>query len=240
MSTRIDTQPRSIGSPADGKASVDAIQAEMTRRICFLDYPPGCELKEAELAREFGVSRTPIRDAISRIKHLGLIETRNGVGTVVIALTPAQIRQVYEMRLHLATLIGPLSLTSVSERSAAPMSKLLDTAITLQKDFDPRAYVDINDQLQNLIADMIGNDLLRSFWLQTYYQAASTWYRVATHLKAEAAESLVQELKEMTEALAQSDMTAVGYVQRIHIGYGYARIEKFLTSDFFVPKQSGK
>ena len=63
-------------------------------------------LKEAELATEFGVSRTPVRDALSRISHLGLVETRNGVGTVVVALTDTQIRHVYDMRLELAGLIG--------------------------------------------------------------------------------------------------------------------------------------
>ncbi len=41
--------------------------------------------------KSFGVSRTPVRDALSRISHLGLIETRNGVGTVVVALTETQI-----------------------------------------------------------------------------------------------------------------------------------------------------
>lgn len=214
--------------PVDAKHTVEAIQAEIIRRICFLDYPPGCQLKEAELAVEFGVSRTPVRDAISRIKHLGLVETRNGVGTVVIALSAEQIRQVYEMRQQLATLIGALSPRSVTDEDVARCSELLDAAIALQCNFDARRYIELNDRLQNLIADLIGNEVLKSFWLQAYYQAASTWYRVVARVEAEAARSLVQELTEMKEALGQGDIAAVGYLQRVQIGYGYRRIKTSL------------
>lgn len=57
-----------------------------------------------------------LRDAISRIKHLGLVETRNGVGTVVVALSNEEIHHLYEMRLQLATLIGAMSPRAVPRK----------------------------------------------------------------------------------------------------------------------------
>lgn len=215
----------------DGKTSVESIQDEVIRRICFLDYPPGSQLKEAELAREFGVSRTPVRDAISRIKHLGLVETRNGVGTVVTALPREQIEHVYEMRLQLATLIGTMSPQPITEHDLARVEELLNAAIALEHEFDARRYVELNDRLQILIADLIGNTLLRSFWRQAYFQAASTWYSVASMAGADAATSLVQELREIRTALGQGDIAAVGFIQRVQIGYGYQRIMRHLFSN---------
>ncbi|MCV0429946.1 MAG: GntR family transcriptional regulator [Roseibium sp.] len=220
---------RNTVDTSDGKTSVEAIQNEILRRICFLDYEPGIQLKEAELAVEFGVSRTPIRDAIGRIKHLGLVETRNGVGTVVVTLTPDQIRHVYEMRLQLAGLIGTMSPREATGKDLVRITDLLNAAIELELEFDARAYVELNDLLQDLIADLIGNTLLKSFWRQAYFQAASTWYRVASLAGSEVALSLVQELRELKEALERNDMVAVGLVQRIHIGYGYQRITRFLS-----------
>lgn len=214
--------------PNSAKTSVQSIQAEIVRRICFLDYPPGCQLKEAELATEFGVSRTPIRDAISRIKHLGLVETRNGVGTVVVTLSEEKIKQVYEMRLQLATMIGEMSPKPVVDYDKERIATLLDAAISLEQNFNARQYVELNDRLQTLIADLIGNTLLQSFWRQAYYQAASTWYSVAMRAGAEVATSLVQEISDLKEALNRDDIVAVGYVQRIQIGYGYQRIRKHL------------
>ena len=52
-------------------------------RICLLEYEPGARLGEEELAREFGVSRTPLRRVLSRLEGEGLLESRHGVGTFV-------------------------------------------------------------------------------------------------------------------------------------------------------------
>lgn len=223
------TTPRQDDS-FEPKSAADTIQKEILRRICFLDYRPGDQLKEAELAAEFGVSRTPVRDAISRISHLGLIETRNGVGTVVVALSATQIRHVYDMRLELAALIGTLSPRQITRADRDAGVRLLRDAQALCPDFDARRYVEVNHRLHGLIAGLIGNDALQSFWWQTYYQAASTWYEVAHRLGPEVAQALVAELKDIATALDFGDVAAIGFIQRTHIGYGYRRIETHLLS----------
>ncbi|MGC1428149.1 MAG: GntR family transcriptional regulator [Albidovulum sp.] len=212
------------------KSTVETIQTEILQRICFLDYQPGDQLKEAELAAEFGVSRTPVRDAISRISHLGLVETRNGVGTVVVALTAAQIRHVYEMRLELAALIGTMSPREITEADRLTARALMQEAQALSHDFDTRRYVEVNHRLHGLIASLIGNSALQSFWWQTYFQAASTWYRVGTQLGPEMAQALVAELGDINTALENDDAAAIGFIQRTHIGYGYQRIKTHLLS----------
>lgn len=212
------------------KSTVEVIQAEILQRICFLDYSPGEQLKEAELAAEFGVSRTPVRDAISRISHLGLVETRNGVGTVVVALSATQIRHVYDMRLELAALIGTMSPRTITETDCTTGRALLEEAKFLCNRFDTRRYIEINHRLHELITSLIGNGTLRSFWWQTYCQAASTWYRVSNQRGPDMAQALVSELSEINTALDLGDVAAIGFIQRTHIGYGYQRIKTHLLS----------
>ena len=212
------------------RSIVETIQTEILQRICFLDYQPGDQLKEAELETEFGVSRTPVRDAISRISHLGLVETRNGVGTVVVALTAVQIRNVYDMRLELATLIGTMSPRSITQADQNTVRVLLKDAQALCREFDSRQYVEINHRLNVLIASLIGNSTLQSFWWQTYYQAASTWYRVSNQKGPDVTQALVAELRDIYSALEHGDVAAVGFIQRTHIGYGYQRIKTHLLS----------
>ncbi len=210
---------------------VEDIQTEILRRICFVEYQAGDQLKEAQLASEFGVSRTPVRDAISRISHLGLVETRNGVGTVVRQLSKAEILHVYEVRLELATMIGTLSPRTISQDDIATCEALVADVCELSERFDAKHYVHINHKLHEFIASLIGNDVLRSFWWQTYYQAASTWYQLGDVLGSRAANALVKETTEIKAALENGDMRAVGYVQRIHIGYGFEHIKKHLLAD---------
>lgn len=208
------------------KVDAAAIQRVLLERICLLHYKPGDQLKEAELAREFGVSRTPVRDALNRISHLGMIESRNGVGTVVVGLSPEQIRHVYEMRLELACLIGRLSPATPNLGQLGALQTLLDRAHALRANFDADEYVLINHELHEVIASLIGNTSLRSMWLQTYVQAASTWHQVAEIMETEVAEALVQELTDLVIAVKQGDTEAVGYIQRVHISYGFAKIKE--------------
>ena len=211
------------------KGPAETIQFELLQRICFLEYRPGDQLKEADLAVEFGVSRTPVRDAINRISHLGLVETRNGVGTVVVALSAETIHHVYEMRLELAQLIGTASPRAITTDDLATARALHEEAVKLCNSFHPRHYVELNHRLHQLIASLIGNSALRSFWWQTYYQAASTWYRVSNLVGPEAAQALVQELRDTVTALEYNDAAAIGFIQRTYIGYGYRRIKAHLS-----------
>lgn len=219
----------------DRKPGVEDIQQLILKRICFLDYEPGDRLKETELAAELGVSRTPIRDAISRISHLGLVQTINGVGNVVVELPPEKIAHVYDMRLHMAPLIGATAPARIEAQHLDRVRDLLSEAYQLAGQVNSRRYVIVNDQLNTLISDLIGNTVLRSFWTQAYYQAASTWHRVVDRAGPEVADALVAELVDLETALAERDILAVGHVQRIHIGYGYARIRRYLFRETAVP-----
>ena len=67
-------------------------------RISLLDYEPGQRLSEEVLAEEFGVSRTPIRDAMVRLEAEGLITHQPRQGAVVRSLSHREIMELYEMR----------------------------------------------------------------------------------------------------------------------------------------------
>ena len=194
-----------------------------------MEYLPEHQLKEADLAAEFGVSRTPVRDAINRISHLGLVETRNGVGTVVVTLSAIKLHHVYEMRLELATMIGSTSPRAITAADLATARTLLGEAITLNDSFHARSYVELNHRLHQLIAGLIGNSVLRSFWWQTYFQAASTWYSISNLMGPKVAQALIHELRDIVIALENNDATAIGFIQRTHIGYGYSRIKAYLS-----------
>ena len=223
-----DTEPQMDGSAHNRKPQSTDLQRIILERICYLQYKPGDQLKEAELAAEFGVSRTPLRDALGRISHLGLIESRNGVGTVVVRLSDRQIAHIYEMRLQLAPMIGSTDPVTLTASHLERARQLLDEARDLGAHIDARKYVRLNHDLNQFIAALIGNGILRSFWLQTYWQAASTWHQVAERAGAEVGPALANELTDLEAALEQGDLQAVGLVQRIHIGYGYARIKRHI------------
>ena len=82
------------------------IYESMRQRIAIRHYPPGAWLKEQEIAAEFGVSRTPVRQALQQLETEGLVEIKNGVGVRVTEVDDAALDQIYLLRLELVALIG--------------------------------------------------------------------------------------------------------------------------------------
>jgi DNA-binding transcriptional regulator YhcF (GntR family) len=80
----------------------ERIYGTIRDRICLLEYEPGTRLAEEDLAREFGVSRTPIRRVLSRLESEGLVESRHGVGTFVTDVDIDNLAQVFQLRMELA------------------------------------------------------------------------------------------------------------------------------------------
>src|SRR5213595_658093 len=95
-------------------------------RICLIEYEPGARLAEEELAREFGVSRTPLRRVLSRLEGEGLLESRHGVGTFVIDVDLETLIPVYRLRMELAELIGKLDPIPRTPDDLARVGAILD------------------------------------------------------------------------------------------------------------------
>jgi DNA-binding FadR family transcriptional regulator len=99
---------------------VDALAA----RIRENRYPAGERLpSETAIVEEFGVSRTVVREAISKLQAAGLVETRHGIGTFVIGLgDAAPFRVSPEQLATLQDVIAVLELRIAIETEAAALA----------------------------------------------------------------------------------------------------------------------
>jgi len=215
---------------ADVRLNSAGIFAILRDRICLLDYPPGTVLREIDLAQEFGVSRTPIRAVLQRLEHSGLVMVRDGVGTIVTNPDETELGDIYQMRLKMAELIGVMSPREITDTHLAKAAKLLHRAEALIKDYSASEYWQINHAQHALIADLIGNSVLRETWDQLYYRSARFWYREASRTPNRVAHDLVAELGDIVLALRERDMIAVGYIQRNFIAYGFTRLKSVLAT----------
>lgn len=206
------------------RADLDAIHDEIRDRICLLDYPPGTLLREAELGAEFGLSRTPIREILQRLAFAGLVEVRNGVGTIVTDLDRAEMIEIYRMRLKVAELIGEMSPRPVTDEQIRAAEALLARARALETRFDLREYWRINHDMHFIIGAIIGNAGLRRMWDQFYFQVARVWYGVTRETGLETGRMLVAEIAEMIRAMREDDAAAIGFIQRNYIAYGLRRV----------------
>lgn len=89
--------------------------------------PIGAPLRQEELAKRFGTSRTPIREALKQLQATGLIEIQQNRGAFVRVPAPWEIREVYEIRAELEALATRKAATRLTHDQIETMRKNNDT-----------------------------------------------------------------------------------------------------------------
>jgi len=75
----------------------DEVRSILRERVLTGELAPGEDINESELAEQLGVSRTPLREALLRLEHEGLVGSRQGHGFYVWPLDPHEALDLYEV-----------------------------------------------------------------------------------------------------------------------------------------------
>jgi DNA-binding GntR family transcriptional regulator len=160
---------------ADGTAAsplVDRLAGAIQNRVLSGAVPVGSRLRQEALAEEFGVSRTPVREALRKLQATGLVELLPNRGAVVRGPSAREIREAYEVRAELEGLAAELAAGRISDRdllrlreAQALFRKSVETLIARrarrpQPWKDESVWVQANDLFHQAILDAAGNERL--------------------------------------------------------------------------------
>jgi GntR family transcriptional regulator, rspAB operon transcriptional repressor len=84
--------------PAPFPSLADTLYERLWKRIVNLEFPPGTRLSEEALAKDLGVSRTPVREALLRLGQVGLVRVSTRRGFAVPTVTQADVIELYDLR----------------------------------------------------------------------------------------------------------------------------------------------
>lgn len=104
----------------------EEIAAALRRAVRERDIPPGHAMNQDELARRFGVSRIPLREALRTLVGEGLVTMKPGLGAVVTELRPSEIQELYGMRLLLEPTLAEDVVHQVRRRDVEDLEALVD------------------------------------------------------------------------------------------------------------------
>lgn len=208
------------------------IYETLREAITLLRHPPGVALSEAALAREFGTSRTPIRRVLQALEADGLVQSKQGVGTIVTTADLKSLRDVYAIRMKLAEALGELSPVSDLAPLRAELQALVERAGKLAKSRDLEEFMRINNALQNLLSRLSTNAEFQRITEQLYYKTIRTYFRIVAELGwPDEARALQDELAAIADALNADDLKAVGFVRRNFISSIHARMTRYLMAE---------
>lgn len=219
------TRDKAAGKPP---ASPAQVYDQLRFRIATRSYPPGTRLSETDLAAEFGLSRTPVRQALQLLAADGLVSIKNGVGVTVTDMDRTEIDQAYHLRCELAAMMGANSPKPLSAEQLAELESVRAGTVTLLKQSGRPSleeFSDLCERFHNVINDVIGSRMLRNFIEILYHQTDRFWYgwMERADIRIEVTHFL-HEVEETQRALEIDDFQAVGYIRRNHITMMLARM----------------
>ena len=134
----------------------DLVFAELYNRVVGLDLLPGTKLSEAEVAKQMGVSRQPVRDAFYRLSQQGFLLIRPQRATVV---TPISVEAVHRARFIRTALELETMRAAMANMTETEMGELEDMIGEQEKavDRDDRAgFHALDDSFHNRICEIAG------------------------------------------------------------------------------------
>jgi DNA-binding GntR family transcriptional regulator len=143
-----------------GDTLANAIRRQLADQIFNGEFPPNGKLDESELAARFGVSRTPIREALVQLDAAGLVEIRPRRGAVIVPIDKERIGHAFEAAAELEALAAGWAATrgTLIERKA--LERIHHEGSLACEQNDAEGFARINRHFHDKISEMARNPSL--------------------------------------------------------------------------------
>lgn len=178
----------------------DAVYRKLKERIVFLDYEPGQALREKELMQEFGVSRTPVREALIRLEVEGLVRIFPNQGTIVSDVSFQNLKDVIEIRYFLVRLTAQLAAARITQEELRQMREHIGR---MRSEGDPKVLMRLDSEMHDLINKATKNEMLVRMLASLRDQSVRIW--TFSPSDDEYLGNMAQEFELLADALERRD-----------------------------------
>jgi DNA-binding GntR family transcriptional regulator len=138
----------------------DTVLGWIRDAIVAKDLAPGARLSEAALATKLGVSKTPVREALLRLRAIGLVTAADGSLRVVLP-SPRLVREAYEIRASLEAMAAELSAARADDDAVAAIRAAARDSHASAEDDDLDGFRRQDRRFHELVVAASGNNLAR-------------------------------------------------------------------------------
>lgn len=125
-------------------------------------YNEGDTLNELKLSQSLGVSRTPIREALTQLQLEGLVEIIQNKGAVVVGVSSQDIEDIYAIRIHLEGFAAELAASNMPDADIKELERIVDLQEFYCTKEDTEQVRQLDADFHNMIYEATGNRSLRS------------------------------------------------------------------------------
>jgi DNA-binding GntR family transcriptional regulator len=179
------------------------------------ELPPGERVNEGALSEQFGISRTPLREALKVLASEGLVELRPNRGTRVSAITPEEVGELFEAVSGIERMAGELAALRMTERDIERLKALHERMERHYEAGERHEYFRLNQQIHNTIVSLAGNSIL-----EATHASLMVRVRRARYMAIQSPErwhESVQEHRAIMQALEARDSAGAGDLILNHV-----------------------
>jgi DNA-binding GntR family transcriptional regulator len=199
----------------DPRSTSLEVHAHLRRLIIDSVLAPGAELKQAELARAFKVSRTPMREAFRMLQEEGLIDAEPNQRARVRGFDPVELDVLYATRITLESLGCRLSAGRLTTEEAGNARSLIGEMERARTADDTDAWIDAHHRFHGLCMARTGEPLIRT--ITSYAERSERYLRLYRIWHPMAFTIAHEEHHAILDAVEQGDPTAAGRLMARHL-----------------------
>lgn len=181
--------------------------------IVSLELAPGAVIEERELMERLGIGRTPVREALRRLAHEGLVEVYPRRGMFVTGVDVRELARLSEVRVVLEPEAARLAAERATQSDRAAIGELLVELAAGGR--DDRELMELDERIHSAVYRAAHNDLLAATLSQYYVLALRIWSMALeqTHDLEEA----VDAHRALLEAIRDGDGDRAAETMRAHV-----------------------
>ncbi|BBE20169.1 transcriptional regulator, GntR family [Aquipluma nitroreducens] len=220
----------------DTSSLVDKVEMNLIDYFSKKKLQPGDSIpKELELAEIMGVSRTVIRETLTRLKTMGLIESKKHIGTIIKSpdlssimqksmipgiLDEGTLKDIFELRLTIEVGMSDLVVTRVTDKDIEELFSIVKNEISPSENtlFD----VDYEILFHSKLYEITGNQTLKSF--QKMLLPVFSYVYTSGLINKEIADKKYVSHKELVEVLRLKDADMFRTAMRKHLENHFKRL----------------
>lgn len=210
----------------------DQVFTDLKDAIITGEISQGAKITEDELAKKYGISRGPLREALRRLEAIRLLTRIPHAGMRVVVLTPEMMEEIYLVREALEGMSARLAAKNMSDEDIESLQNLLDEHESNIDQSKGKEYFQREGDLDFhfRIAQASNNQWLMDLLSSELYQLL----RMCRHRSSQTPERPIKALsehKQITEAIAQHDEELAELLMRRHISGAWKIVKNLLDED---------
>jgi DNA-binding GntR family transcriptional regulator len=181
--------------------------------IVSLELAPGVVIDERELMERLGIGRTPVREALRRLAHEGLVEVYPRRGMFVTGVDVRELARLSEVRAVLEPEAARLAAERATEADRTAIGELLDELAAPGR--DDRELMALDERIHGAVYRAAHNDLLEATLSQYYVLALRIWSMALD--RQHELEEAVDAHRALLEAIRDGDGLRAADTMRAHV-----------------------